>query len=112
MTSIKIVKSKSYGYLSFEVKGHSGYANSGADIVCAAVSSVTELAINILESFSVDFKLDIREDSAYVLLEIVQNESNFSKREIIENIVGGYAGYLKQLSGEYPTNIKCILTEK
>ena len=112
MTSIKIVKSKLTGFSSFKSEGHSGYSEAGTDIVCAAVSSVTELVINILESFFVDFKLDIREDSASVLCQIIESEANSQKKEIIENIVGGYAEYLKQLSDEYPTYLKCILTEK
>ena len=28
----------------FEVKGHSGYAEAGADIVCAAITSAVRLA--------------------------------------------------------------------
>ena len=29
--------------MSFEVKGHSGYAEAGSDIVCAAVTSAVRL---------------------------------------------------------------------
>ena len=29
--------------IGFDIKGHSGYAESGSDIVCAAVSTLTEM---------------------------------------------------------------------
>ena len=112
MTSVSIVKSNLTGYESFESRGHSGYSEEGSDIVCAAVSSATELVINILERFSVDFSLDIREDSAQVLCEIAQNDVNRHKAEIIANVVGGYAEYLEDVSCEYPDYLRCILTEK
>lgn len=34
----------------FECRGHAGYAESGSDIVCAAVSVLTTTCINALES--------------------------------------------------------------
>ena len=34
----------------FECKGHAGYAQSGQDIVCAAVSVLTTTCVNALES--------------------------------------------------------------
>ena len=37
-------------YTGFEVKGHSGYAEAGSDIVCAAVSILTTTCVNAMES--------------------------------------------------------------
>ena len=34
----------------FCCQGHSGYAESGADIVCAAVSALSQTAVNALEA--------------------------------------------------------------
>lgn len=34
----------------FECKGHSGYAEEGRDIVCAAVSALTTACVNALET--------------------------------------------------------------
>lgn len=34
----------------FTVKGHSGYAEEGSDIVCAAISVLTTTCVNALES--------------------------------------------------------------
>ncbi len=38
----------------FRCTGHAGYANSGQDIVCAAVSALTVTAVNSVESLTQD----------------------------------------------------------
>ena len=41
----------------FTFSGHAGYAESGSDVVCAAVSSAVQLTANLLEDF--DFSPDV-----------------------------------------------------
>ena len=43
---------------SIEVKGHSGKAPHGKDLVCAAVSAIITGGFNALDSKNYDFKLD------------------------------------------------------
>ena len=112
MTSVRIVKSKVTGYKSFEVFGHSGYSEEGSDIVCASISTSTELTIGILEKFSVDTRLDIREDTAYVLCEIAETEYNAAKKLEITNVLGGFAEYIKDVSCVYPEYLKCVITQE
>ena len=102
MTSVNLVKSKLTAYSSFECSGHSGYSEEGSDIVCATVTSATELVIGILEKFSVDFKLDIHNKEAYVHCEIAQTEANSQKSKYIANVLDGYKEYLDEVSREYP----------
>ena len=111
MTSVRIVKSKTTGYKSFEVSGHSGYAEEESDIICAAVSTSTELILSILEKFSVDTRLKIREDTAYVLCEISETESNAAKKCEITNVLDGFAEYIKDVSCVYPEFLKCVITQ-
>lgn len=50
---IKAVITKSNnGYASFTCKGHSGYASSGSDIICSAVSILTTTLLNSIEMFT------------------------------------------------------------
>ena len=112
MTSVRIVKSKVTGYKSLEVFGHSGYSEEGSDIVCARISTATDLIISILEKFSVDTRLEIREDSAYVLCEICETEGNSAKKSEITNVVGGFAEYIKDVSCVYPEYLKCVITQE
>ena len=55
--------------VGFEAKGHSGYAEEGSDIVCAAVSSVLWCTLNGLESFLGD-KIKVSQKEADVSFEI------------------------------------------
>ena len=51
-------------FIGFTVKGHSGYAESGNDIICAGVSSALMLTVNtITDFFSVAADMDIRPDN-------------------------------------------------
>ena len=50
MTRAVLYKDAHDRFTGFSVKGHSGYAEAGSDIVCAAVSILTTTCINALES--------------------------------------------------------------
>lgn len=48
MIRIQITKDKSGSYRDFTSSGHAGYAQSGQDIVCAAVSAIVINTLNCL----------------------------------------------------------------
>ncbi len=52
MTTITITKSKNGNYKQVVCKGHAGYADSGSDIVCAAVSMLVINTVNSLEALT------------------------------------------------------------
>ena len=54
MTRITITKSSEDNYIRIECKGHAGFADSGEDIVCAAVSVLTINTINSIEVLTED----------------------------------------------------------
>lgn len=41
-------------FSGFRISGHADYADSGQDIVCAAVSSAVQLTVNLLNEFDCD----------------------------------------------------------
>ena len=43
MTNIKII-TKNKNIIAFEISGHTGYEDNGKDIVCAAISSISQSA--------------------------------------------------------------------
>ena len=43
MTNIKILK-KNNNIVSFEISGHTGYADVGKDILCSAISAISQSA--------------------------------------------------------------------
>lgn len=58
MTSITIIKSKNGEYKEVTCQGHTGYADAGSDIVCAAVSMLVINTINSLEELT-DTKMEV-----------------------------------------------------
>ena len=48
MTTVCFYKSGGY-YYGFEEQGHTGYGESGDDILCSALSAMTMLIINTIE---------------------------------------------------------------
>ena len=39
-------------YVGFDIKGHAGYAESGKDIICSAVSTLSVTTVNAIETFT------------------------------------------------------------
>ena len=60
MTTITFYKSNGI-YYGFEEKGHTGFGESGNDVLCAALSAMTMLIINTIEvsyAANVDYRID------------------------------------------------------
>ena len=52
MTTVTIIQFKDGEYKGFVCAGHAGYANSGSDIVCAAISVLVINTINSLDQLT------------------------------------------------------------
>ena len=102
MTSVTFVTSEETAYARIGAEGHSGYAEEGSDIICAAVSSTTELVVNILEQFGVDLLCEVDEETASVNIVILENGVNTSKKRDIKRVVDGFKGYIADLAEAFP----------
>ena len=84
----------------FRVCGHSGYADAGQDIVCAAVSALTMYTANLLaEEFGLSCTVDVDEDSATISLFLEE------RAELGSKILAAFKKELVALAEEYPQNI-------
>ncbi len=86
-------------YTGFECEGHSGYAENGSDIVCAAISTAVQFCINCGEQID-RIQMDLTVDQDRALIRCISKEPNtqFSKHiEILvalaKNIAEEYAMY-------------------
>lgn len=52
MTTVLLKKTKNGRYTGFTCTGHAGYAESGSDIVCSAISVLVINTINAIEIFA------------------------------------------------------------
>ena len=85
----------------FEISGHALFAESGKDIICAAVSSAAYMAANtVTEIIRADAKAQAG-DGAMVL---TLNEPNTQA----ETVLRGLELHLTELSKQYPQHIKII----
>ena len=76
MTKITFYQNHAGQYTGFELKGHAGYVEAGANIVCAAISALAINMINSLERLTDDdFTVNSDEDHACIRLFIPGNHS-------------------------------------
>ncbi len=103
----KIVFFRSGGvYYGFEEQGHTGYGESGNDILCAAISSMTMLVINTIEvayASDVEYSIDegatnIRVRAKAALPEFEEDERTRSSASVL---FLSYFYQLNELREEY-----------
>ena len=94
MTTITFYKSNGV-YYGFEEQGHTGYGESGNDVLCAALSSMTMLIINAIEvSFAcnVDYKIDEETTDIRVIVKsaLPKYESDEKKQFAVSGLIQAY----------------------
>ena len=103
----KVVFYKTDGvYYGFEEQGHTGYAESGEDILCSALSSMTMLIINAIEvSFAsdVDYSIDEKTTDIRVIAKaaLPKYEKDEKKRFAISGLIQAYFFQLMDLVEDY-----------
>ena len=89
MTTITFYKTDGCFY-GFEEQGHTGYGESGDDILCAALSSMTMLLINAIEvSYASDVEYTIDEESGDIRVSAKSALPKFEKEEKKQYAVSG-----------------------
>lgn len=92
----------------FEVKGHSGYADPGEDIVCAAVTSavrVVETTVN--DVLGLEASVKVRQKDAAITLKL-PGELGRTNESTCQALLAGLLLHLVQLAEEYPDNISVL----
>ena len=89
MITVSIYRDENGRCCGFHCSGHAGYAESGSDIVCAAVSALTMNAINSISEFTSDtFSYDEDEKSGMMDFRIVSEMSAVSEILLKSLILG------------------------
>ncbi len=105
MTTVCFYKSGGI-YYGFEEQGHTGYGESGDDVLCAALSSMTMLIINTIEvSYASDVEYTIDEKTTDIRL-IVKSalpkyEADEKKQFAISGLIQAYFFQLMDLVEDY-----------
>ena len=91
-----------------EVRGHSGYAPEGEDIVCAAVTSavrLVECAVN--DVLGLEAPVKVREKDASISLKL-PNGLGQTNESTCQTLLVALMVHLVQLAEEYPDNITVL----
>ena len=90
----------------FSVSGHSGYAEAGQDIVCAAVSAVVGMAeATINDVCGAKAKVRVKEEDARITLTL---PASCDEEESVQAVLAGLLLYLCNLRDEYPDYIEVL----
>ena len=92
----------------FDMRGHSGYAPQGEDIVCAALTSavrLTECAVN--DVLGLEASVKVREKDASISLKI-PNGLGQASEEVCQTLLAALLVHCVQLAEEYPDNISVL----
>ena len=90
----------------FSVSGHSGYAEAGADIICAAISAVvsmTEATVN--DVCGAKAKVRVKEEDARVTLTL---PASCDEEDTVQAVLAGMMVYLIDLRDQYPDFIEVL----
>ena len=89
-----------YGFL---ISGHSGFAESGEDIVCASVSSVAYMVANtITEILKVNAEIKVNDGMMRLIV-------NKEQRHITKDILLGLKLHLDSLAEDYPKFLETLM---
>ena len=94
--------------IGFEVKGHSGYASEGEDIVCAAITSavrLTECVVN--DVLGLEASVKVREKDTSITLKLPGGLGE-SIEDTCQALLAGLMVHFVQLSEEYPDFISVL----
>ena len=90
----------------FTVSGHSGYAEAGTDIVCAAISAVVSMAeATINDVCGAKAKVRVKSDDARITLTL---PASCDEEESVQAVLAGMMLTLISLRDDYPDYIEVL----
>ena len=104
MTKIKFFKRQD-NFIGFECSGHTGYAESGKDILCAALSGMTQSCMMGLKNIlKINILVNRKDDEGYLKIELpkkIDEDKLISSQVLldtlyvsIEDLIDGYSKYI------------------
>ena len=92
--------------VGFSVSGHSGYAEAGQDIICAAVSAVVGMAeATINDVCGAKAKVRVKEEDARITLTL---PTSCDEEDTVQAVLAGMLVTLCNLRDDYPDYIEVM----
>ena len=112
MTTVAFFRSPEFGLIGFEASGHSGYAEAGSDIVCAAVSVLTQASMNGLVNVVKAPTMFEQDDENAILTACLTSECTKDQLEKAQIILQTLLEALQAIARDYPRNVRIIFKER
>ena len=107
MTTVTFLMEESR-IVGFEVSGHSGYADAGEDIVCAAITSAVRLVeATVNDVMGLCAAVKVNEQQASITLRLPGGLAQTAE-STCQNLLTGLMVYLAELHDEYPDHIEVL----
>ena len=90
----------------FSISGHSGYAEAGSDIVCAAISAVVTMAeATINDVCGAKAKVRVKDESARITLML---PASCDEEDTVQAVLAGMMLTLCSMRDDYPDYIEVL----
>ena len=90
----------------FSVSGHSGYAEAGSDVICAAITAIVTMAeATINDVCGAKAKVRVKEEDARVTLTL---PASCDEEESVQAVLAGMLLTLCSLRDDYPDYIEVL----
>ena len=110
MTTIHFL-SEGARIIGFDAKGHSGYAEEGEDIVCAAITSAIRLVdATINDVLGLAASVKVKESETLISLRLPGGLAPTAE-STCQALLTGLMVYFAELHDEYPENIEVLEEE-
>ena len=92
--------------VGFSVSGHSGYAEAGSDIVCAAISAIVTMAeATINDVCGAKAKVRVKEEDARISLTL---PASCEEEDAIQAVLAGMMLALLSIKEDHPDHIEVL----
>ena len=90
----------------FSVSGHSGYAESGSDIICAAITAIVTMAeATINDVCGAKAKVRVKEEDARITLTL---PTSCDEEDSVQAVLAGMMLTLCSMRDDYPDYIEVL----
>ena len=111
-TTVTFLKRSDGALIGYSACGHSGYAEAGADIVCAAISALTQTTLNGLKNvLKAPVMFDQDDDGAFIEAKLTPEATPQQVQQAQLLLVTLQEG-LQAIQREFPRNLRIIFKER
>ena len=110
--TVAFFRSSDGSLIGYRAQGHTGYAEAGSDIVCAAVSALTQSTLNGLRSvLNAPVRYEIDDQAALLEAELTPQATREQVQQAQLLLVTLLEG-LQAIERSYPRNVRIFFEER